>query len=134
MCRMRLYAIWQRVPRKWREAGRFCIVGGVATGIHYGIYLLLDLWIATGVAYTIGYVCSFCCNYVLTNYFTFKTKPSARNGAGFALGHVINYTLHILLLELFLWIGIPNAWAPIPVYCLVIPINFLILRRFFVQK
>lgn len=120
-----------RIPPRWREVIRFGVVGVVATGIHYGIYLLLNLWIWTWLAYTLGYAISFCVNYLLTNWFTFRTRPTVKNGAGFALSHIINYTLHIVLLELFLWLGIPDAWAPIPVYCIAIPVNFLILRRFF---
>lgn len=119
------------LPKAWQELIRFGVVGVVATGIHYGIYLLLNLWIWTWLAYTIGYGISFCANYLLTNYFTFRTKPTIKNGAGFALSHIINYALHILLLECFLWIGISETWAPLPVYCIVIPVNFLILRRFF---
>ncbi|MGM9838225.1 MAG: GtrA family protein [Paludibacteraceae bacterium] len=123
--------LWQYIPLCWREMIRFGIVGVVATVIHYGVYLLLNMWLWTWLAYTIGYVLSFCVNYLLTNYFTFRTKPNVKNGAGFALSHIINYTLHILLLELFLRLGISDAWAPIPVYAIVIPVNFLILRRFF---
>lgn len=126
-----LVSLYNRIPPRWREVIRFGVVGVVATGIHYGIYLLLNLWIWTWLAYTLGYALSFVVNYLLTNRFTFRTKPTLKNGAGFALSHIINYTLHIVLLELFLWLGIPDAWAPIPVYCIVIPVNFLILRRFF---
>lgn len=128
---MKLIEYWNKVPEKWQQPVRFCIVGGIATVVHYGIYLLLNLWIWTWLAYTIGYLLSFCMNYVLTNYFTFKTKPTVKNGAGFALSHAINYGLHIGLLELFLWIGIAEWLAPIPVYCIVIPINFLLVRYFF---
>ena len=121
----------ERIPERWRQPLRYCVVGGIATGIHYGVYLLLLLWLRAGVAYTLGYVCSFLVNYWLTNIFTFRTRPTVRNGAGFALSHLINYTLHIVLLELFLWMGIPEVVAPIVVYMVVIPVNYLILRFFF---
>ncbi len=128
---MKIKELWERVPRAGKEVVRFGVVGVVATGIHYGVYLLLNLWLWTWLAYTIGYALSFVVNYLLTNYFTFRTRPTWRNGAGFALSHLINYTLHILLLEFFLWVGVPEVWAPLPVYAVVIPVNFLILRRFF---
>lgn len=120
-----------KLPTKWIEAVRFCLVGGIATIVHYGFYLLLNLWIWTWLAYTIGYALSFVMNYALTNYFTFKTKPSVKNGIGFALSHCVNYGLHIGLLELFLWLGVVDWLAPIPVYCIVIPINFLLVRFVF---
>ena len=61
-----------------REAIRFCIVGVLATIVHYGIYLLLKGVINVSVAYTIGYVISFIGNFVLTNVYTFKTQATAK--------------------------------------------------------
>ena len=128
-----------RTSQKLREFIRFAIVGVLATGIHYGIYLLL-LWLYdikqdettyADIAYTIGYVLSFLCNLWLTAHFTFREKLTIKRGGGFALSHIINYLLHIALLSLFLWLGVPNKWAPIPVYCLVIPINFILVRTVF---
>ena len=123
--------LYNRIPLKWMEVFRFGIVGGLATLVHYGVYLLLQLWIWTWLAYTLGYALSFVMNYMLTNYFTFKTKPTVQNGVGFIISHAVNYGLHLGLLELFLWLDISKAWAPIPVYCLVIPINFLLVRFVF---
>lgn len=122
---------------KIREFVRFCIVGIVATVIHYALYLALirllpiegDLWV--NVAYSIGYIVSWCCNFWLTAHFTFKTAVSAKRGVGFAFSHAVNYGLHILLLNLFLYMGTPETWAPIPVYCLVVPINFILVRLVF---
>ena len=112
-----------------REAIRFCIVGVLATIIHYGIYLLLKGVINVSVAYTIGYVISFIGNFVLTNVYTFKTQATAKKGIGFVICHVINYLLHIGLLNVFIWMGVPSSLAPIPVYCIVVPVNFLLVRK-----
>ena len=124
---------------KMREFFRFVIVGTIATIIHYGIYLLL-VWafkitqtdtILTDFAYTVGYVFSFICNLWLTARFTFREELTVKRGGGFALSHIINYLLHIAFLSFFLWIGVPNKWAPIPVYCIVFPINFILVRTVF---
>ena len=112
-----------------REAIRFCIVGVLATIVHYGIYLLLKGVINVSVAYTIGYVISFIGNFVLTNVYTFKTQATAKKGIGFVICHVINYLLHIGLLNVFIWMGVPSSLAPIPVYCIVVPVNFLLVRK-----
>lgn len=112
-----------------REAIRFCIVGVLATIVHYGIYLLLKGVINVSVAYTIGYVISFIGNFVLTNVYTFKTQATAKKGIGFVVCHVINYLLHISLLNVFIWLGVPSSLAPIPVYCIVVPVNFLLVRK-----
>lgn len=115
----------------FKEFIRFCIVGVIATAIHYGVYLLLNLWINVNVAYTLGYAISFCCNLFLTAKFTFKKEITTKRTGGFILCHGVNYLLHMLFLNLFLWIGVAEQWAPIPVYCLVIPINFILVRTVF---
>ena len=48
---------------------RFVMVGLFATGLHYGIYFVLQKFIQVNVAYTLGYVLSFVINLV------FHRKP-----------------------------------------------------------
>ena len=122
-----------------REIVRFVIVGTIATGIHYGIYLLLvhiygieqTDTIRINIAYSVGYAISFICNMLLTASFTFREKLTIKRGSGFVISHIINYLLHLLFLSLFLWMGLSNKWAPIPVYCMVVPINYLLVRTVF---
>lgn len=113
---------------KLNEVFRFGIVGVIATALHYGIYFLLLPFFEANIAYTIGYALSFIVNFYLSNYFTFKTIPNIKKGIGFGISHGVNYLLHILLLNFFLWLGIPKQYAPIPVFAIVIPINFLLVR------
>lgn len=113
---------------------RFAIVGIVATGIHYLVYLLLQQFVPVGVAYTIGYAISFVANFILTARFTFKTKTSVRKGAGFGIAHLCNYLLQMGLLYIMLNMGVNRAIAPIPVYCIAIPLNFLMVRYVFKHK
>ena len=110
------------------EFFRFGVVGLLATGLHYGLYLLLLTLLNPNIAYTIGYATSLMMNFFLSNFFTFKTKPTITKGIGFGISHGINYLLHILLLNFFLWLKIPEKWAPLPVFALVVPINFLLVR------
>ena len=114
-----------------KEFVRFAIVGVVATGIHYGVYLLLLRWMKVNVAYSFGYVISLCCNLLLTSFFTFRERITWKKTVGFFFFLGVNYVLHILFLNLFLYLGIPEQWAPIPVYCIVIPINFILVRTAF---
>ena len=120
--------------RNYQEIIRFCIVGTLATGIHYGIYLLLNRFILVWLAYSIGYVISFIFNFYLTSVFTFREKATVRKGIGFVFSHLINYLLHILFLFLFIWMGVRDNYVPIPVYLIVIPINFLLVRFVFKSK
>lgn len=116
------------------EAVRFGIVGVAATTLHYGIYYVLQPYINVNIAYTTGYALSFIANFYLTSYFTFGTKPSWRKLMGMGGAHIVNYLLHIALLNLFLFMGITKTWAPIPVFAIAIPINFLLVRFVFKHK
>ena len=113
------------------EMVRFGIVGVVATALHYGVYWLLHGVMNVSVAYTIGYVVSFVANYLLSARFTFRKKRSVKNGIGFAFAHAFNYLLQITLLNLFIWLGVSAVLAPVRVYCVAIPTNFLIVRFVF---
>ena len=116
------------------EFVRFAIVGVIATAIHYGIYYVLLGWLQAHIAYTAGYLISLLCNFYLTSVFTFRSKANVKKGIGFALSHLVNYLLHMLFLTLFLHLGIPEKLAPIPVFCCVFPINFLLVRTVFKAK
>ena len=121
---------------------RFAIVGALATAIHYGLYLLIvwandigeDETLYTNIAYSIGYVVAWCANFYLSAHFTFQSNTSLKRGIGFALSHGVNYVLHLIFLNLFLWIGLSETIAPIPVFCIVIPINFILVRYVFTSK
>lgn len=123
--------------RKLRKAGmageavRFAAVGVFATGLHYAIYYLLLPLLSAGVAYTIGYGLSLVANFFLTARFTFRSRPTGGKAAGFALSHGVNYLLHISLLQLFLHLGVPPRLAPLPVFAIAIPVNFLLVRFVF---
>lgn len=114
-----------------KEFMRFTIVGVISTGIHYGFYYLLNLVMNVNIAYTIGYVIAWCCNFYLSAHFTFKSETSVKRGIGFAISHGINYVLHMVLLNLFLWLGLSETLAPIPVYCIAVPVNFILVRYVF---
>ena len=113
------------------ELIRFGIVGTTAAAIHYGIYWVLQHWMNVNVAYTIGYIISFMVNYYLSAHFTFKEKTSAKNGVGFAGAHLFNYFLQIGLFNFFLWVGLGKTLAPLAVWAISVPSNFLIVRFVF---
>lgn len=123
------------------EVVRFGIVGVTATLLQYFIYWsLLRLAIHWDVeagthtlstmVMTIGYVVSFIYNFVASTRFTFRVKANARRGAGFLFSHVVNYSLQMLTLNFFLLLGVSKQWAPIPMFCVCVPVNFLLVRFF----
>lgn len=130
--------------QKLGEVVRFAVVGGVATALQYGLYTLLlqavpQTWtgakaqLFASVAMTVAYFLSFLFNFYASTRFTFKVKASAKKGAGFAFSHLINYLLQMLLLNFFIFVGVPKEWAPLPMFCVCVPVNF-VLVRFFLKR
>lgn len=113
---------------------RFALVGILATALHYGLYYLLQILINVNIAYATGYLLSFIVNFYLTAYFTFGTRPSWKKAIGFSGAHLVNFLIHMLLLNLFLWAGISQTWAPLPVFAIAIPVNFILIRFVFKHK
>lgn len=117
----------------WHEILRFGVVGIIATAIHYGIYLLCQMVMPVNVAYTIGWIVSLGCNFYLSSRYTFRRDMSAYRAGGFVGSHVVNYLMHMGLLNLFLWVGVDQVYAPLLVYGIVIPINYLLVRFVFTK-
>ena len=117
------------IMEKAREVFRFGIIGGIATAIQYIVYVCLYSNLGTNVAYTLGYLVSLCFNFILSNYFTFKTKPSKEGGIKFVLAHGFNYILQLSMLNIFIYISIPKKIAPFIVYSISIPINYLLVSK-----
>ena len=116
------------------EIIRFGMVGITCTALHYALYYVMQLYIYVNIAYTLGYVLSFIANFYLTSWFTFGSSPSWKKLFGMGGAHAVNYLLHIILLNLFIYIGIPQEWAPIPVFAIAIPVNFILVRFVFKHK
>ena len=119
--------------QKLGEVVRFGIVGVLATLLQYAIYTVLLLWCSPSLSMTVGYILSFIFNFIASTRFTFKVETNARHGAGFALSHVVNYLLQMATLNFFLWIGVSKTLAPIPMFCICVPVNF-VLVKFFLKK
>ena len=106
------------------------------------------------LTYAAGYAVSFVANYVVSLRWTFRTRGSVGTGLGFAFSHLVNAGLHLLLLNLFRSLGAgdalsmmliwlmpwlvdmlpvlarPESLLPLPVYLIVVPVNFLMVRFF----
>ncbi len=127
-----------KVKKKHRkeldENVRFILVGAVATGIQYAVYLLMLLWLQPLAANTVAYLLSFTFNYIASTRYTFRVKSTAKRGAGFIFSHIINYGLQTAFLHLFLWTGISKQLAMIPMFAICVPVNFLLVRFFLHRK
>ena len=119
---------------KLGEVLRFGVVGVLATLIQYAVYWVLIHWLNPSLSMTIGYIISFAFNFLASTRYTFRVKANARRGAGFALSHGVNWLLQMLTLNLFLWLGVSKQWAPRPMFCICVPVNFLLVRFFLKRK
>ena len=115
---------------KLGEIVRFGIVGIVATLIQAGTYCLLVGVLNYVVANTIAYIVSFLFNYIASTHYTFRVKSTAKRGAGFLLSHMVNYLLQTATLAFFVWMGMEKRLALIPMFCICVPVNFLLVRYF----
>jgi len=113
---------------------RFVLVGGTATALQYAIYIVALKVMNHNLALTLGYGISFIFNFFASTYFTFKVKANARRGMGFALSHVVNYFMQLGVLNAFLYIGVPQKLAPLPMFAVCVPINFILVRFFLTKK
>lgn len=154
---MNIHKITDHLPfardDRFGEIVRFAIVGATATLIQYGVYWLLMHWshdtgtagtaqsaslhaghVWPTIAMTIAYLVSFVFNFIASTHYTFHVKANMKRGAGFALSHIVNYFLQMATLNTFLAIGVPKMWAPIPMFCICVPTNFLLVRFFLKRK
>ena len=67
-------------------------------------------------------------NYLMTTAFTFKVRANVRNAVGFIISNAVNYGLCTLFLNIFIWLGLPKKLAPLPMYAVCVPINYLVVR------
>ena len=116
--------------RQWGEVFRFGVVGVTATALQYGVYWVLIHWLNPFVAMTAGYVTSFVFNFIASTRYTFRVAANARHGIGFVFSHAVNYLLQMITLHFFLWLGVGEQLAPIPVFAVCVPVNFLLVRFF----
>lgn len=120
--------------KKWEEPARFVVTGTIATVVQYAVYYALMDLIGVSWAWSVGYVISFICNFVLTTYFTFKVKPDKKKAGGFAVSHMVNWAMQMGTLHFFIFAGVDKTWAPLPMYMVCMPVNFLLVRFFVKTK
>lgn len=119
------------------EIVRFAMVGGLATVLQYGIYVVFVHAVFHGgkavVATLISYAISFVANFFLSSYFTFHKRPNAKRGLGFTLSHLVNMGLQTGLVAIFKGIVGPTL-ALLPALAICIPVNYLLVRFAFTSR
>ena len=67
---------------------RFVMVGLFATGLHYGIYFVLQKFIQVNVAYTLGICAEFCCQLLSYGLFYFRAASFLEEKLLASGGHI----------------------------------------------
>jgi putative flippase GtrA len=131
------------LPKKYRSAARFVLVGALGTGLQYGIYYLLlvlfqqrwgEMAVLTSVAFSVGFFVEMVCNYFLTSFYTFRVRPSWKNVGGFVLGRTLNYFIQLLFLNTLIWLHMSEEIAGIVAIALAGVINYFVLLPFYKDK
>ena len=108
---------------------RHVLVGGTATVVHFGTYYALTaLSVNYNLAFTVGVALSLAFNFVASSRFTFRTGLSAGRGLRFCGAHAVNYLLSVGLLNLYVQLGVSEYVAPLLVWPVAVPINYLMVR------
>lgn len=131
------------LPKKYRSAVRFVLVGAIGTGVQYGIYYILlgifqykwpEVGVLTSLAFTIGFVVEMVLNYFMTSFYTFRVRPSLKNAGGFIIGRTLNYFIQIGLLNILIWLHMSEEWAGLTAIALAGVINYFVLLPFYKDK
>lgn len=120
---------------KKAEAFRFVAVGGFATILQYGMYVVFVHAVGTTavVSTMISYAISFVANFFLSSYFTFRSNPNAKKGLAFTMSHLINMGMQTGLVAIFKGIVGPTL-ALLPALAICVPVNFFLVRYAFKAK
>ena len=113
-----------------RQFIRFCIVGGICALIDAAVFYAVRLIAPYQVALVSGYVISLSVNYLLTVYWTFRTRSSVRNLVGIVGAHMFNlFVVRMGLMYLFVeLIGLSDSIAYLPLAAISAVTNYLVIR------
>ena len=132
-----------RLPRKYRSPVRFTVVGAIGTAMQYGIYYVFlalferycpDLHGYVTLAFARGCCVEMVSNYLLTRFYTFRSKPCLKNAGGFLVGRAVNYVVQIAFLHLLILFTMPEEWAGIAAIALAGIVNYFVLMPFFKEQ
>lgn len=116
------------IDSRWQQFARFCLIGGLSTGIYYGLYLLFLSFASPAIAYGVGYVAGIVFNICMHMLFTFKTGFQKRYMLGFALVYLVSMGVGALALQLIMAAGVSAPIAGLLVIGLNLVFNFLGMR------
>jgi putative flippase GtrA len=121
--------------RSAAQLRRFVIVGIINSLATYGLYLLLNFFVAYEIAYTISFAAGILISARFNASYTFKTALILRRLLKFAGFYILNYCLGLGCLAVFIdYLHWHETIAPIFVLMITGPIGFLGSKYVFGRK
>lgn len=129
-----------KITRRQLEFLRFCVVGGINTGIDFGVFAVLFAWgVPLLPAHSFSYSCGIINSFWLNRKWTFKDKPSGTSfsesgKANQPVKQMVQFTLLNLVTliatyELLLWFhdnwGWPMLMSRLAAVVVSLAINFV---------
>jgi len=119
------------LKRNFEEFRRFVLVGATNSILTYLIYLALLGVVGYAVAYTISYACGIAFSYVANSVAVFKAPMNAKSALRFPLVYAFQYLAGLGLMWLQIDVlGVPAWLAPWVATAILLPLTFLLTRRF----
>ena len=134
------------LPENIRSAVRFTVVGTAGMFLQtwfFSLFLLafrVPEEVKTGVlyytAFVLGYLVEMVNNYLLLNWYTFRTRPSWKNAGGFLIARAVNLPIQLGLLPLCIALmpNLSNVYISYVVIFIGGCINYVICLLFFKNK
>jgi dolichol-phosphate mannosyltransferase len=117
----------------WEQLVRFCVVG--ASGYLVNLVVFSLLVHAAGAHYVLAAVLAFCVawtnNFMWNKYWTFRRHglSAVQQGARYLAVSLVALGLNLVLLELLVRAGLAEVPAQAMAIAAVMPVNFLLNRR-----
>jgi putative flippase GtrA len=117
----------------WEQLVRFCLVGGIGYVVNLVVFSLLVHGADTH--YALAAVVAFCVawtnNFLFNKFWTFRRHElsTAQQGARYLAVSLVALGLNLIILEVLVRAGMPEVSAQAIAIAAVMPVNFLLNRR-----
>lgn len=122
---------------KWleRQEFRFLVAGVINNVISYALYLALLLVSDYRVAYSVSYLAGFLVSFVLNSVYVFRQPLRWRQLFAYPLVYIMQFVVGLLCTWAFVeLLGWPEAYAPIAVILVCLPLTYLGTRFVLVAR
>ena len=114
---------------KYREFILFVLIGGINTGLTYGLYLLLLLIMRYPFAYSGSYVAGIFLSYYLNARFVFRERLRLSKALKYPSVYLVQYLIGLgLLYVLIETLHLDKRVAPLAVVVITVPATFVLSR------